>query len=51
MDPRADVDGYGEAKISCPQGLQPREVQPVASHYTDCDNLAPSIRVLKNGIN
>ena len=43
MDPRADVDGFGDGKIS--QGLKPRKVQPVVSHYTDCDNLVPSIGV------
>ena len=33
VEPRAGLDGRGKP---CPQtGLDPRAVQPVASHYTD----------------
>jgi len=41
MGPRADLDGCGKSR---PQpGLDPRTVQPVASRYTDCAILPPSV--------
>ena len=34
VGPRADLDGYGKSRP--PPGIDPRNVQPVASRYTDC---------------
>ena len=46
VGPRAGLDGCGKSRS--PPGFDPRTVQPLESHHTDCANPASAHRVLGN---
>jgi len=51
LDRAATGSVLEKGKFLAPRRFELRKVQPAASHYTDCDILAPSVAVYKNGIN
>jgi hypothetical protein len=47
VGPRAGLDGCGKSRS--PPGFDPRTVQPLASHYTDCAIPARTRDLLNTG--